>query len=890
MPPIWPLVGRLEELELIEHAIGRPSPAGVVLAGEAGVGKTRLAQEALDLARSRGLPTAWAAATHASASLPFGALTHLLPEDVRGPGRPALLRRVASGLVTRAGDHRLVLGIDDAHLLDEASAALVHHVAATGAAFPVVSVRTGEETADAIVALWKNGLAERIEVHPLSRDEVESLVESVLQAPVEGPALHRLWEGSAGNALFLRELVLGGMETNTLVREGGVWRWKGSMAAAPRLVEVVEARLGHLEPLDRQGLEVLALGEPLELDLLESVTSGEDVERLEGRSLLTISTRGRRAWVRLAHPLYGEVIRARTAKARGRHIKKVLADALEATDARRREDLLRVATWRLDSEGSGHPKLLMEAAGRALSYFDYPLAERLARGAVQAGDHAGGRLLGEALAGEGRFEEADAMLRSLQFESKTDAERTHLAIDRARNLFWRLGRAPAAEEVVLRALKTSTDPVRRDELLACRAEMALFGGDIEGAIGLVSPLVERTDVTPPVTMIAAMTLSWGLIMAGRTKEVLAVAERATPAAPQSLDQPFGFAAEWWAWHLGFARFFGGDMRGGQFMLEQLYRSTVEEDLGPIRAATAFALGTLLRIRGRPRTALARLLEAVAYLREIDLFRHLTACLGELANAAALLGEVETANSALEEAEAHRIDSFRMDEGFIGMGRVWTAVARGEVSIGAAQALGLADAMRSRGMRMFEAIALHDAARLGAARAVEQRLNGLAEGIDGSLVTAFAAHARALAAGDPVGLKVVSTTFERMGAPLLAAEAAGEAALLHREAGLMGSALAAAARARTLATECEGARTPALDRVDLPLPLTPREREVAILAARGLSNREIAERLVVSVRTVDNHLHHVYSKLGVAGREELRAILGSRVLDGPEVSAASSRRR
>jgi len=192
--------------------------------------------------------------------------------------------------------------------------------------------------------------------------------------------------------------------------------------------------------------------------------------------------------------------------------------------------------------------------------------------------------------------------------------------------------------------------------------------------------------------------------------------------------------------------------------------------------------------------------------------------------------------------------------------------------------------------MFEAIALHDAARLGEARAVEQRLNGLAEGIDGSLVTAFAVHARALAAGDPVGLKDVSTTFERMGAPLLAAEAAGEAALLYREAGLTGSALAGAARARTLATECEGARTPALDRVDLPLPLTTREREVAILAARGLSNREIAERLVVSVRTVDNHLHHAYSKLGVAGREELRAILGSRVLDGPEVSAGSSRHR
>ncbi len=66
--------------------------------------------------------------------------------------------------------------------------------------------------------------------------------------------------------------------------------------------------------------------------------------------------------------------------------------------------------------------------------------------------------------------------------------------------------------------------------------------------------------------------------------------------------------------------------------------------------------------------------------------------------------------------------------------------------------------------------------------------------------------------------------------------------------------------------------------------------MAILAARGLSNREIAERLIVSVRTVDNHLHHAYSKLGVAGREELQAIVGPGVLGGPQISAGSSRHR
>src|SRR5439155_6302344 len=55
-------------------------------------------------------------------------------------------------------------------------------------------------------------------------------------------------------------------------------------------------------------------------------------------------------------------------------------------------------------------------------------------------------------------------------------------------------------------------------------------------------------------------------------------------------------------------------------------------------------------------------------------------------------------------------------------------------------------------------------------------------------------------------------------------------------------------------------------------LTRREQEVALLAAQGMSKREIADTLFLSVRTIGNHINHVYTKLGIGSREELRLAL------------------
>jgi DNA-binding CsgD family transcriptional regulator len=175
-----------------------------------------------------------------------------------------------------------------------------------------------------------------------------------------------------------------------------------------------------------------------------------------------------------------------------------------------------------------------------------------------------------------------------------------------------------------------------------------------------------------------------------------------------------------------------------------------------------------------------------------------------------------------------------------------------------------------GQPAHEVLALQTAARFGD-RTVAERLARLAGAVQGPRVRA-AAHAAALAAGDGVGLGNASLQLEEMGDVLAAADAAAQAVAAFEFAGRSSRAAAASTRAQRLSEECEGAVTPALLAVARPLPLTAREREVVSLAAQNLSNREIAARLYVSVRTVEGHLYNASVKFGTNSRRELATML------------------
>jgi DNA-binding CsgD family transcriptional regulator len=215
-----------------------------------------------------------------------------------------------------------------------------------------------------------------------------------------------------------------------------------------------------------------------------------------------------------------------------------------------------------------------------------------------------------------------------------------------------------------------------------------------------------------------------------------------------------------------------------------------------------------------------------------------------------------------------------DEVDVLQARAWTAAAAGDLPQAGALLERAADLGEEIGDLVGASAALHASARIGRSRDVCDRLAGVAARIDGDLAPARAAHVEALVAGDAAALAAVSHEFEAMGADLLAAEAAADAAVALRQAGEQRDAAAAERRAGMLAERCEDPATPALQAIEARARLTPAERDTAALAAGGRSNKEIAEQLYLSSRTVENRLQRVYEKLGISGRTELAEALAS----------------
>ncbi len=538
MPLQWPLVGRHGELELFAATLVDPRAHGFVIHGPPGVGKTRLADQCLAAADGSGRNVARATATEGSRSIPLGALAHLLPAGI-GDERDDLVTVMAEVLpVLRAQalNGPLVLFVDDLPLLDTTSATFVGQLVDADLVFLVATVRSDAPLPPGLDALWHRARVRRVDLDDLDRAAIDTLLHLVLRGPVEAATVTEVWTASRGNVLFVRELVLGAIDSGHLVCQHGVWRLVGSLVATPRLHDVVATRLGALPPAAADALDQLAVWEPTGLSPLEDAVGRDQLELLDRAGLLTVRADGRRQTVMFAHPLYGEILRARMPALVRRRLLLEHADCLNAHGARRREDPLRAATARLEVSGSAELGLLMRAARLARYGQDFTQVERLGRAALRHGmTPEVGLLVGEALHELGSFAEADEVLTAAEASvTDTDPRLVHITEIRSRNLVWGLLRGDEALAVNRSARDRLGDGPGVEELTLNEASLLSYCGRPLEALALLEPMPPTADRR--ARALRAMAEVPALVATGRCATGAATAVRAYAEHMECPDQ------------------------------------------------------------------------------------------------------------------------------------------------------------------------------------------------------------------------------------------------------------------------------------------------------------------------------------------------------------------
>ncbi|MFF0636771.1 LuxR C-terminal-related transcriptional regulator [Nocardia sp. NPDC004151] len=866
----WPMVERENELESIRSALTGGDFVGVVLTGDAGVGKTTLARMATASAGN----VRWVAGTESARSIPLGVFAHMVgvytahdPVTFMAAAREALL-----------SDGHTIIGVDDAHLLDQLSATLLLQLAIDKAAHIVATVRSGVQVPDAITSLWKDGHLLRIDLKPFTQRQSVELVESMLGGQLEGFTANLMWESSGGNALFLRHLVDGALEAGTLRQVNGVWQLRGRAAVTSELAALLEDRVEQLPESVLRVLELLTFCEPIDLDVLSEIAGEEAVESAETRGLIRIVENEHQLLVRYNHPLFGEVIRRRLGIASARRLRGRLYSSLKDRPVNSASERIRLAELALDSDKSADLELFQAAAADAISLANLSLGERFARAAVERqGGVEAADLLARALLWQGHRIEAERTLAGFDPDQLTEVQLARWGSTRVANLLWSMGDADRADEVLASVRKRVSHPKIIAALDGLASACAVNENRIEEAFTLAESVMSTPEAPPWAVYWAAFGGGLALALMGRGEAARQYAARGHAVEPHidGLNRFMFTHAE------VLALTFTGELEAARGCANRPY---------PFSSAGQYLAWGLAKIlqgtvdvaQGKFPQGIDNLEQALAALTTEGAAAWMFPAQLRLAEAYSALGRSADAAEAIAAASFRGGRHSAVYEAMLDLARAMQAAAEGTATPAVRLAIGAADLAARSHQHAVEAMALHTAARFGDAT-VAGRLADLAARIDGRLVQVQARHAVAVAAHDGPGLDTAAAEFESIGAMLSAADAAAQAASAHERAGDRRRLLESAATANRLAAACGGASTPALRQSAQPLPLTAREREIANLVAAGLSNRQIADRLTVSVRTVEGHLYRACIKLDVTDREALADLMRGGTSSGSTVN-------
>jgi DNA-binding CsgD family transcriptional regulator len=863
----WPLTGRAEELNVIADAFGPDRPyVGVVITGSAGVGKTRLAREAMALAAERGWTVRWVAGTLAAQSIPLGACVQWAD---RLDGDPLqLVSNVIAKVTASPNGAPVLVVVDDARLLDDLSAFVLHQLVLRRAATVIATIRTGAPAPDAVTALWKDGHLQRLDLQPLSRRESDILLESALSGPVSTACAERMWRLTRGNVLFLHQLVNQEVQAGRLISRDGQWRWVGTMEVSPSLIDLVDLRIGSTPEPVLEVIDLVAVAEPLELAHLAALADAAAIEDAEHRGLITVSRTTPTTVARLGHPLYGEVRLAQAGYLRLKRLRgRIARDMSDSKQTAGAPDPVRLALLWLQSDLAPDHDLFTRAAQAALRRLDMALAQRLAEAAMAAGAGVDAELLcGNTLTMLSRGAEAEAIFKSLTARQLPGPACSTAVNLRAVNFLWVLGQPEQSRAVIDAALAIVTGSGPKSHgFLAFRAFQLAVEAHPAEALKVCQP-IDPAELAPLPAMVLAWAHTIALSDLGRPLQATEIAQAAAALAAASLDAPN--AAVILAVYHTEALLLGGFLAEALAFATHTYQQCADVP-GVAQTFAAAIRGVAALGNGDVNIATKYLGDAVAEFADrtdggsyhFGIYH---------ARALACAGDLDAADEALAQMQRNRHPAHAYLESASLLAAAWVAAARGRTSHARDLAREAAEFACTHGQHAREVVCLQAAIQLGDLHTAT-RIAELAELVEGPRAGLVARWAAALADHDGDALLAVSHDLEAMGDRIAAADASAHASRMFHQQNRRGPALTASGHAERLITAC-GATTPATQAAAMPLPLTDREREIAILISQGLSNIEIAQALTLSVRTIEGHIYRACARVGTATRTELARLM------------------
>jgi DNA-binding CsgD family transcriptional regulator len=919
------VIGRSKEFDSLRQFLDAvvEGPAAFLIEGEAGIGKTALWKQAVDLALQRSYRVLACRPADSETRLSFSALDDLLvgvldealpalPEPRRRALEVALLRAAGTGpppdqravscavldvLRLLATDSPVILAIDDAQWLDGPSAGVIEFAVRRFATRPIgilVSVRA--ETQRGVVPLGVDrGLPEdrldRLQLGPLSLATIHQLVRLRLGATLPRHTLVRLYDASGGNPFFALEMA------RALVRRGVPVPPDQPLPVPATLRGLVLDRLGHLSGRSRRALLCAAALSHPTVGLVRAA-GGDTVATAaldEARQAGIIDAQGER--IRFTHPLLAAVLYSEASSGQLRRLHRRLAGVVADLEERARH-------LALGADGSD---------ARIAAVVDEAARQAGARGAPDAAaslSEQAGRLTPVGETGEIRrrtVEAADHHFRAGHMGQARDlleelVDALPPGADRAAALL-RLGVIhyhqdswPMAERLLHQALlEGGRDPALRAEAERELAFSRHVAGDTRGAAQHARAAVEAAELTgdsflvaDSLSRMAAFDFYLGEGLHAGLMERAAALAASAGAAPAERGPMLDVGVIWgamlkWSDDFGAARVklggrcrraaeigddsslpfvlyqlselecWAGDWDRARQYAEEACRVALESEQVAVLPAALYARALVDTHLGRIESARADAEEALALAartRNVPVALEARSVLGliELSQGNferthAHLGPVAEAMAAMEVAEPGVVRFWANEiEALIGLGELDKATA------GVAQ-------LEERGRSLDRPWAL----------ATGARCRGLLEAARGDLGAADRALERALKEHERLPMPfefgrtlLVQGTIRRRARQKRAARDSLERAVeIFERLGAPLWADKARAELRRI-----GLRPPA------PSGLTPSEERVAELVAAGHTNREVADALFISVKTVDSNLSRIYRKLGVRSRTEL----------------------